>query len=98
MHFPVDNLAGRFLGTVLGQFFAYVADDKAEANPWLIGQCDGSKLKGDEEFLPNDVPAEQPYYELKKWEAEMPPKAKPGKLSELWKAARKECVDLNLVF
>ena len=34
---------------------------------------------------------------LGKWEEPLPKAAK-GKLSELWKAARKECVALNLVF
>jgi hypothetical protein len=96
VHFPIDNIAGRFLGTVLGQFFSYVAAE-SPVERWLAGQFDGTRLNGNEEFLPNDSPADPAYYRPAEWK-EQPPKAPKAKLHELWKTARKECEALNLVF
>ena len=102
VHFPIDNIAGHFLGTVLGQFFSYVAAEppamgESPVKRWIFGTFDGTQLDGNEEFLPNDLPADPAYYRPGTWE-EPPPKAPKGKLSELWMAARKECEALNLVF
>ena len=102
VHFPIDNIAGRFLGTVLGQFFSHVAAAPA-IDRWMIGTFDGAKLEGSEEFLPNEkfLPKGSPdapkYYTVDSWD-KPPPVAREGKLRELWIKARKECEDLRLVF
>jgi len=91
VHFPVDNLVGRFLGTALGQYFAYVAGGSDTG--WIHGTFDGGKLDGSEEFLPNDFntePGDYGYYTVAPFD-DPPERAKKTAAQMLWDEAAKEC-------
>ena len=69
VHFPVDNVAGRILGKVLGEYFVYLCgykwrgwDDKSKlvAKPWNYGEFDGRKFRRDLEFDPATQPVWDP--------------------------------------
>jgi membrane-associated phospholipid phosphatase len=65
VHFPVDNVAGRILGKVLGEYFVYLCGYKwkgwkdrsgTRVKPWHYGEFDGRKFDGDLEFDPVTQP------------------------------------------
>jgi hypothetical protein len=65
VHFPVDNVAGRILGKVLGEYFVYLCGYKwkgwndrsaAKEKPWHYGEFDGTKFDGNLEFDPASQP------------------------------------------
>jgi hypothetical protein len=62
VHFPVDNLAGRLLGTVLGRYFAFCcrAELPRGSPSWRPAAFLGNKCTGDEEFEPERQPLLEP--------------------------------------
>ena len=114
VHFPVDNVAGRLLGTVLGEYFVYRCEgrptkDAPKLAPWHAGKFDGTKFPGDADFdpfrqplIPGDKNMPDFYkFALPTDEHNKPVKVGPPQaslLSELWKKAEHECRDLRLVF
>ena len=78
MHFPVDNVAGRILGKVLGEYFVYLCDYKwkgwnnnrpePSVKPWNYGEFNGFEFDGNLEFDPatqrvRDFGKRPPFYE-----------------------------------
>lgn len=59
VHFPVDNVAGRLLGTVLGEYFCFLCGGRGPGSapskslpPWRAGRFDGTKFSGHTDFDP----------------------------------------------
>jgi hypothetical protein len=49
VHFPADSIAGRLLGTTLGEYFVSRCTGNTS---WQARKCDGAKIKGTQEFEP----------------------------------------------
>jgi hypothetical protein len=104
VHFPVDNIAGRLLGTVVGRYFAHRAGGRAELT---AATFDGNWVSPHEEFDPvrqTLFPGEPshhtervPFYETGK---QIDLAGLPGSdaIDELWESARNEVQGLGLVF
>ena len=106
VHFPVDNVAGRILGTALGRYFAYLCGARSPqgaALAWRHAGFYGQRCDGGIEFDPASQPlsgADAPaYYSFE------PPARRPltgpasnSVLRELFERARQECADLRISF
>jgi hypothetical protein len=106
VHFPVDNVAGRILGTALGRYFAYLCGARSPqgaALAWRHAGFYGQRCDGGIEFDPASQPlsgADAPaYYSFE------PPARSPltgpasnSVLRELFERARQECADLRISF
>jgi membrane-associated phospholipid phosphatase len=102
VHFPVDNVAGRILGTALGEYFSYLcgARDRSGAIlPWHHASFDGRKCDGEIEFDPASQPlagdAATGFYAFESPGALKGPEAN-SVLQELFSRAREECDDLRI--
>tara|TARA_B100001105_G_scaffold255227_1_gene253624 strand:- start:377 stop:1468 length:1092 start_codon:yes stop_codon:yes gene_type:complete len=67
VHFPVDNVAGRLLGTVLGEYFCFVCGGRGpDSEPssgvpaWRAGRFDGTRFPEDTDFDPFAQPLSPP--------------------------------------
>jgi membrane-associated phospholipid phosphatase len=106
VHFPVDNVAGRILGTALGEYFAYLCgakDRSGTALPWHHALFDGTKCDGEIEFDPATQPLSGPGSPAFYGFAPPANKALTGPagnsvLQELFGRARQECDDLRISF
>ena len=106
VHFPIDSIAGRLLGTVLGRYFVYCCGAKLppdDSPPWHSGAFNGPKCPPQEEFEPDsksilDEINRPPYYDYKPVEGL--DKLEPAEqvLYPLWAAATKELSTLDLPY
>ena len=104
VHFPVDNVAGRLVGTVLGEYFVYqCSGHKGPVPRWHTGIFDGMQyLPEGSDFDPVRQPLVEtqpewpvpPFYKFK--EAPIGQTLPPSVLSELWDKAFAECALLSL--
>jgi hypothetical protein len=102
VHFPVDNVAGRLLGTVLGEYFVYrckKAPDKVPVCYWHQAAFDGLQFPAGEDFNPArqglvgaSVPTPYYTYQDPDHEKVAPPESL---LQTLWEAAAKELKELQ---
>ena len=108
LHFPVDNVAGRLLGTVLGRYVVHRCTADAALHPCPSAEFVGSKFPGDEEFDPTvqrlfdgedaATPAALPPYYVVGKDLPALDAVRSDILGELWDRAEAELVDLGLAF
>ena len=93
VHFPVDNVAGRLLGSVLGEFFCYLSGgrDNKPFPDWHAGTFDGTKFPPDGDFDPRNQRFDNPPAFYKFQSTKDLPKPRPSVLTELWQKAIEEC-------
>jgi PAP2 superfamily len=103
VHFPIDNVAGRLLGSVLGEFFCYLAGQRGIGvgqnwiPAWHAGVFDPAGFPASGEFDPSNQPLNgSKFYDFK--EVKIQAADQIGVLSELWSAAAKECRLLQHAF
>jgi hypothetical protein len=106
VHFPVDLIAGRLLGKVLGEYFVFrcwKAWSSRDCTPPVELWHDAGIVRHDDlkgaDFDPDRQPFETsqtPYYRYAPLQACIIPPESP--LQWLWKAARDELVENDLVF
>jgi hypothetical protein len=104
VHFPVDNLAGRLLGTVIGRYMAHRAGAAASVPS---ASFDGRQVPADQEFDPSsqklfsgeptDPQVQPPYYRTGS-DIDLSTLPGNGLIGELWERARGEIVELSLGF
>ena len=103
VHFPVDSVAGRLVGTVLGEYFVYRGSGHKGTVPrWHTGTFDGTKympLGGDfdpvrQPLVSTTPPRVTDFYTFE--EAPSGANLPASVLSELWDKAFAECTLLNL--
>jgi hypothetical protein len=105
VHFPIDNVAGRLLGTVLGRYFAFCCGAELppkDVAPWHEGAFLGELCDGDVEFEPEsqsilDRKNRPKYYGYEQVPGLDKLAAPSSVLQPLWNAARAELRDLNLL-
>ena len=114
VHFPVDNVAGRILGKVLGEYFVYLCDytwtgwdeqERRAVKPWNYGEFDGTEFDGNLEFDPATQPVcgadpQQPYYKYRppRFEFRRDGTKRAPVLKQLFKDAQVECSKLSISF
>jgi membrane-associated phospholipid phosphatase len=106
VHFPVDNIAGRILGTALGEYFAYLCGARARnsaALTWHHATFLGQRCDGEIEFDPATQPlsgSDAPGFYGFEPPARRPLTGPAGNsvLRELFERARHECDDLRIAF
>jgi hypothetical protein len=113
VHFPVDNVAGRLLGKVLGEYFVYRCGGAAgKSMPWHTGQFHGTQFEPNGDFQPfqqainlggagKASPGQ--YYQYTQpldlnGVPTVPGAAPEGVLQFLWEKAVEECLNLGLLF
>jgi hypothetical protein len=98
VHFPIDNVAGRLLGCVLGRYFSVCCGNKVNLMKGTFDVREYSDA-GRMEFLPEaqEQLLDQSIFarwEPSKREFQVPPSV----LTELWGAARAELQNLGQLF
>jgi membrane-associated phospholipid phosphatase len=105
VHFPIDNVAGRLLGTVLGRYFVFFCggapENKQAAYVGPSRTFDGQACPPGLEFMPDRQPLDdfEKIYTSDAAKSPFPSFVPPESvLTVLWRAARKELDQLQLPF
>jgi hypothetical protein len=104
VHFPVDNVAGRLLGAVLGRYFVYNCGAMAGTERWPVfeGIFRGDEFKPDDDFDPLHqpiAPGAGPAFYTCQAIADLGQMAPPDSvLAPLWDAAKVELQRLQLSY